>query len=56
MLLPLKLFIIYELFDYLLQFSTTYTADEQYTTDIILTHIRLTALCPGLPRWAGTRR
>jgi len=29
-----------------------YCADPPYTH----THTRLTALCPGLPRWAGTRK
>ena len=28
----------------------------QNTTSVAHTHTRLTALCPGLPRWAGTRK
>ena len=34
--------------------------DYSHTTFVLYqhthTHIRLTALCPGLPRWAGTRK
>ena len=36
-----------------LRFNTLYTLQIYTYTH---THTRLTALCPGLPRWAGTRK
>ena len=33
-----------------------FQTSSYYTTTYIHTYTRLTALCPGLPRWAGTRK
>ena len=40
-------------------YLTLQANNRTYTTVLLThthTHIRLTALCPGLPRWAGTRK
>ena len=36
--------------------GTRISSSWGYSCDIIHTHTRLTALCPGLPRWASTRK
>jgi len=36
--------------------STTYTVCTRVTVCMLYTHTHLTALCPGLPGWAGTRK
>jgi len=33
-----------------------YKNSKNYSVKLQHTHTRLTALCPGLPRWAGTRK
>ena len=37
-------------------YVTNFSSSEVTTLWYYTTHTRLTALCPGLPRWAGTRK